>query len=143
MAIVIPAEGAILERVLDTAHPISSGGLSRHPYTQFGAAQMRTPWGRSHQRRFALVERNDLLASATRYDLAAIFNQRPPRVCGIGEILPEPTLPTGGRRESSRIGCSSKRHATERRWRSSFQTRRTAVRRQRALLAQRHLLIER
>ena len=96
VAIVIPAEGAILERVLDSAHSISSGGLTRHAYAQFAAAQMRTAWGRRHQRRLALVERNDVLASATQYDLAAILNQRPVRVCGIGEILPQHTLPTGG-----------------------------------------------
>lgn len=96
MAIVIPAEGPILERVLDAAHPFSSGGLSRYAYAQFDAAQRRTAWGRYQQRRLALVERDDVLASATQYDLAAILNERPVRVCGIGEILPQPTLATGG-----------------------------------------------
>ena len=96
MAIVIPASGATLDRVLDTAHSISSEGLSRHAYAQFDAARLRTAWGRRHQRRLALVEGGDVLASATQYDLAAILNQRPVRVCGIGEILPQTMLPTGG-----------------------------------------------
>jgi len=74
---VVPAEGAILERVLDTAHSIESEGLSRHAYAQFEAAQTRTAWGCRHRRRFALVEGNDVLASATRYDLAAVLDQRP------------------------------------------------------------------
>lgn len=96
VAIIIPAEGAILERVLETAHSISSEGLSRHTYAQFDAAQMRTAWGRRHQRRFALVEGGDVLASAMQYDLAAVLDQQPVRVCGIAEIFPQPALATGG-----------------------------------------------
>jgi hypothetical protein len=96
VATIIPAEGAILKRVLETAHSISSEGLSRHAYVQFDAAQMRTAWGRRHQRRFALVEGGDVLASAMQYDLAAVLDQQPVRVCGIAEIFPHPALATGG-----------------------------------------------
>lgn len=92
---VIPAEGAILERLLDAAHSSLSEGLSRHAYGQGDAAQMRTAWGRRHQRRFALVEGEDVLASAVRYDLAALLDQQPVRVCGIGEIIPEAALQKG------------------------------------------------
>jgi hypothetical protein len=87
---IIPAEGAILERVLDTAHSISSEGLSRHAYGQSDAAQMRTVWGRGRQRRFALAEGGDVLASAMQYDLAAVLDQQPVRVCGIAQIFPQP-----------------------------------------------------
>ena len=59
MATVIPAEGAILERVLQTAH---------------GA---------------------DVLAGAAQYDLAAVLDQRPVRVCGIGSIFTEPAYRDG------------------------------------------------
>jgi hypothetical protein len=90
------AEGAILERVLDTAHSIESEGLSRHAYAQFEAAQTRTAWGRGHRRRFALVEGNDVLASATRCDLAAVLDQRPLRVCGFGSISSAPMDSEGG-----------------------------------------------
>ena len=86
MAIVIPADGAILERVLDAAHSISSEGLSRHAYGQFDAARMRTAWGRRRRRRFALTEDGDVLASAMQYDLAAVLDQQPVRVCGIAQI---------------------------------------------------------
>ena len=96
MAIVIPAEGAIREHVVDTAHAISSEGLRRHAYSQFDAAQMRTAWGRRHQRRLVLVEGGDVLASAMQYELAAILDQRPVRVCGIGGIFPQPASATGG-----------------------------------------------
>ena len=93
---VVLAEGAILERVLETAHSISSQGLSRHAYAQFESAQTRTAWGRRHRRRFALVEGNDVLASATECGLAAVLDQRPLRACGLGSIVSEPTDSDGG-----------------------------------------------
>ena len=96
MAVIVPAEGPILERVLETAHSISPRGLSRHAFAQFDAAQMKTAWGRSHQRRFALVEGDDVLASAMQYDLAAVLHEQPVRGCGIAEIFPQPELGTGG-----------------------------------------------
>ena len=95
MAIVIPAQGEILGRVLDSSHSISSEGLSRHAYRQFDAAQLRTAWGRHHQRRFALMEGDDLLASAVQYELAAVLDQQAVRVCGIGSIFSEPAYGDG------------------------------------------------
>jgi hypothetical protein len=96
VAIVIPAEGAILERVLQTAHSIAPDGLSRQAYARFDAAQRKTAWGRRHQRRFALVDGTDVLASAAQYDLAAVLDQRPIRVCGIGSIFSDPAHRDGG-----------------------------------------------
>jgi hypothetical protein len=93
---VIPAEGTILERVLETAHSITPEGLSRGAYAKCDAAQMKTVWGRRHQRRFALVDGADVLASATQYDLAAVLDQRRVRVCGIGSIFSEPAHREGG-----------------------------------------------
>jgi hypothetical protein len=90
VAIVIPAEGAILERVLQTAHTIAPEGLSRQAYAKSDAALMKSAWGRRHQRRFALVDGADVLASATQYDLPAVLDQRPVRVCGIGRVFNEP-----------------------------------------------------
>ncbi len=89
MATVIPAEGAILERVLETAHSISPDGLSRQAYAKFHAAQIKTAWGHRNQRRLALVQDGAVLASATQYDLAAILDERPVRVCGLGSIFSE------------------------------------------------------
>ena len=71
-------------------HLLSPEGLSRRAYSTFDTAQMKTAWGRHHQRRFALVDGADVLASATRYDLAAVLDQQPVRVCGIGSIFSEP-----------------------------------------------------
>lgn len=96
MASVVPAEGVILKRVLDAAHAISPEGLSRDAYAKFDAAQMKTAWGRHHRRRFALVDGVDVLASATQYDLAGVLDERPVRVCGIGEIFTPPACGTGG-----------------------------------------------
>jgi len=96
VALIIPAEGPVLERVLETAHSLASRGLSGHAFAQFDAARMRTAWGRRHQRRFALVERGDVLASAMQYDLAAVLDAQPVRVCGIGEIFARPGPAAGG-----------------------------------------------
>ena len=87
VAIVVPADGVILDRVRGALPLISSEGLSRHAYSRFDTARLKTAWARHHQRRFALVDGADVLASATRYDLAAVLDQRPVRVRGIGEIF--------------------------------------------------------
>ena len=96
MATVVPAEGVILKRVLEASPAIVLEGLSREAYAKFDAAQMKTAWGRHHQRRFALVDGDDVLASATQYDLAVVFEQRPVRVFGIGAILTPPAHRAGG-----------------------------------------------
>lgn len=72
-------------------HLSSPEGLSRQAYSRFDTAQMGTAWGRRHQRRLALVDGADVLASATRYDLTAILDQQPVRVCGIGSLFSEPS----------------------------------------------------
>jgi hypothetical protein len=42
------------------------------------------------------VDGADVLASATRYDLAAVLDQQPVRVCGIGSLFSEPAHGGGG-----------------------------------------------
>jgi GNAT superfamily N-acetyltransferase len=81
----------MLDRVLDAACRTSRGVLSRRAYGRFHAARMKTSWGRHHQQRFALVEGNDILASAERYDLTGVFDGRAVRVCGIGSVFTEPS----------------------------------------------------
>ena len=93
---VVPAEGVILERVLDATYPVWNGGLGRQAYGKLDAAQMKTAWGRHHQGRFALVDGAHVLASAAQYALAAILDQRPVRVCGIGSIFSELAHRSGG-----------------------------------------------
>ena len=90
MPTVVPAEGVILEWVLDATHATLAQDLSREAYARFHAAQKKTAWGRHHLRRFALVDGEDVLASAIQYDLAAVLDQRPVRLCGIGGMFTQP-----------------------------------------------------
>jgi hypothetical protein len=61
MPTVVAAEGAILERILDTTYPVLHQDLSRQVFAKFDAAQRKTAWALCHQRRFALVQGADLL----------------------------------------------------------------------------------
>lgn len=90
MPVLIPAEGAILERILDTAYSLWPESLSRTAFATFQAAHTKTAWALRHQRRYALVESAEVLASAQRYDLAGILDRQPVRVCGIGGLLTDP-----------------------------------------------------
>ena len=80
------------EQILDQTHRIWSDGLSRRQYGRYNLAQMRTPWGSRHLQRLALVEGTRLLASAKRYDLAAVLDGRPVAVVGIGAVFTPPEL---------------------------------------------------
>jgi hypothetical protein len=121
VATVVPAEGVILERVLDATYTVSNGGLSRHPYGTLDAAQMSTVWGRGHRRRFALVDGADVLASAAPYDLArSSINGR----CAFAEsarFSVSPRTAALAMRRSWSIDCSTKLRATELSWRSCSQ----------------------
>ncbi len=86
---VVPAEGRILGHILDATYATWHDGLSRPAYGRLAAAEAKTTWGRSHQRRFALVEGNELLASAKQYRLTGILDQRPIQICGIGSLFTE------------------------------------------------------
>jgi hypothetical protein len=90
VTIIVPADGAILDRILESTYPLWHDGLTRQAYRQFDAAQMKTGWASGHLRRYALVDGPDLLASAKQYNLTAIVDRRPLRVCGIGAIFTEP-----------------------------------------------------
>jgi GNAT superfamily N-acetyltransferase len=90
MTTVVPAERTLLARVLDADCEVGRAGLSRHAYGRLDAAQMKTAWARVHQQRLALVEGTELLASATRYRMAGVLDQRPVRICGIGAVCTDP-----------------------------------------------------
>jgi predicted N-acetyltransferase YhbS len=91
MAEVVPAdEGPILEAILDATYEIWNDGLTRPAYGRYYAAQVKTPWGRDHLRRVALVEGHDLLASAKIYSLDAILDGAPVRVAGLGAVFTQP-----------------------------------------------------
>lgn len=83
---VVPAEGPLLDRILDLTYPALHQDLSRQAFTRLDAVQRKTAWSLRHQRRFALMEGADVLASAQRYDLAATLDRRHVSVCGIGAV---------------------------------------------------------
>ena len=83
---VIAAEGPVLDRVLDETCRSAHGGPQRRAYGTLHAAQMKTTWGRRCQRPFALIEGQEMLASAEQYDLTGVLDGRAVRVCGIGEV---------------------------------------------------------
>jgi hypothetical protein len=88
---VIAAHGAVLDRVLDATCPTSSTGLDRQACGKFHAARMKTVWGGRHQRTFALIDGEHILASAERYDLAGVFDGRAMRVCALGSVWTRPS----------------------------------------------------
>jgi hypothetical protein len=90
---VVELEDVTLDLAREAVHAIVPEDSVTTRTRDVDAAQRKTAWGRRHQRRFALVDGADVLASATQYDLAAIVDQRPVRACGLGAIL---TLPGQG-----------------------------------------------
>lgn len=87
---VVPATGPVLEQVLDDTHPLWGDGLPRENYAKAWTAQLRTPWGRHHLDRVALVDGPHVLSSAKRYDFSVRFDGRIRRVLGIGAVFTAP-----------------------------------------------------
>jgi hypothetical protein len=83
---VIAAAGPFLDRVVDATSRNARGGLHRQACSTLHAAQMKTSWGRRCRRTFALVESQEILASAEQYDLTGVLDGRAVRVCGIGPV---------------------------------------------------------
>lgn len=89
----VPAEGPLLEEILDLTLPVWGEGLSRTAYAQWNAAQLRTRWGREHLQRFALVgDDGQLLATAKRYRFDARLDGRDGVVAGIAAVFTPPAL---------------------------------------------------
>ncbi len=87
----VVAEGALVERILDSTFPVWHDGLSRRAYSQWNAAQLRTPWGREHLARVALLDQDDTcLASAKRYRHDVTIDGRQGWMCGIGAVFTPP-----------------------------------------------------
>ena len=87
---VVPATGAILQQILDDTHATWNDGLSRDNYAKAWAAQLKTPWGRAHLDRVALVDGPHVMCSAKRYDLSLRLDGRIRRVLGIGAVFTPP-----------------------------------------------------
>lgn len=90
MADLAAAEGPLLGQILDASYPLWHEGLSRRAYERYYAAQVATPWGRQHLRRFALVEGTEVVSSAKEYTFAATLDKEPIRATGIGGVFTQP-----------------------------------------------------
>jgi hypothetical protein len=97
---VVPAHGAALLRILDTTDPAWREGLSRPAFATLDTALTKIPWSIAHQRRFALMDRSNVLASAQQYDLAGVLDERAVSICGIGSVF---TDPAHGDRDHARL----------------------------------------
>ena len=89
---VVPAEGPVLQRMVAAMPAAFCRGLSRQALVTFDAALAKTAWALNHQRRFALVDGDEVLAGAALYDLAGMLDQQPLRICGLGAVfgVPDP-----------------------------------------------------
>jgi predicted N-acetyltransferase YhbS len=90
MAKLVEAEGWIFDRILDDTYVLWNDGLTRPAYGRFYAAQIATPWGRKHLQRFALVEGDQVVASAKLYRFDAVQDGQPIQVAGLGAIFTTP-----------------------------------------------------
>ncbi len=90
MAKLVDAEGWILDRILDDTYAIWNDGLTRPAYARFFAAQAATPWGRKNLRRFALVDGDEVVASAKVYRFEALLDGQPIQVAGLGAVFTAP-----------------------------------------------------
>jgi GNAT superfamily N-acetyltransferase len=86
----VPAEGSILDEILAATYEIWHEGLSREAYPRYYTGQLKTPWARSHLRRWALVDGSRVLASAKTYAFEASLDGREVRVFGIGAVFTQP-----------------------------------------------------
>jgi predicted N-acetyltransferase YhbS len=90
VAELVPATGDLLQQILRESFPLWNDGLGEEQYAKFWEAQSRTPWGRAHLDRVALVEQGTVTSSAKRYDLTARIEGRIRRVLGIGAVFTSP-----------------------------------------------------
>ena len=88
-----PAEGSLLDQILDFTYPLWNEGLTRAAYAQWNAAQLRTRWAREHLQRFAFVDdAGRLLATAKRYRFDARLDGRDGFVSGLAAVFTPPDL---------------------------------------------------
>lgn len=83
---VVPLEGAMLDRVRGATTGGRWAGLPGAAIRTFDNALRRTGWAQDHQRRMALTDGSDLLASGEVSDLVGMLDHRIVRICGIGSV---------------------------------------------------------
>jgi GNAT superfamily N-acetyltransferase len=88
---IVPAEGPLLEEILDHTFTTWNEGLLRPAYGQWNHAQVKTPWARSHLQRYASIdERGRLRATAKQYRFDVRVGDRDGWMCGIGAVFTPP-----------------------------------------------------
>ena len=90
MADLVLAEGPLLSAILEQTYSIWCEGLTPAAYERFYTAQLATPWGRDHLRRFALVDRGEVIASAKEYIFDAVVSGQRIRIVGLGAVFTNP-----------------------------------------------------
>lgn len=88
---IVVADGALLDQILGLTFDIWNERLSTRAYGQWNTAQLRTPWGRAHLQRFALVDGGRLLATAKRYRFRARLDGQVGWMAGIGAVYTPPS----------------------------------------------------
>ena len=87
----VEAEGGLLQRIVAMTPLVARHGLSRDTFAKYDAALARTPWALRHRRRFALMQADDVLASAERYDLTGSLDRQRVTICGIATVFDDGT----------------------------------------------------
>ncbi len=88
----VVAEGPLLDQIVGLTFDIWNEGLSQRAYSQWNAAQLRTPWGREYLHRLALVDdAGQLLATAKRYRFRIRLDGRDGWMTGIGAVFTPPS----------------------------------------------------
>ena len=91
MNVVVADSGPLLDQILGLTYDIWNEGLTERAYAQWYRAQIRTPWGRQHLQRFALVDdAGRLLATAKRYRYRVRLDGRSGWMAGIGAVFTPP-----------------------------------------------------
>jgi hypothetical protein len=90
MLTLVPAEGTLLDRILDTTYSVAHEGLSRQAFTTLDLVQRRTAWALRHHRRVALMDGSTVIASAQRFDLAGVLSDQRVGICGIAGVCTDP-----------------------------------------------------
>lgn len=91
MNLVLADSGPLLDQILGLTYDTWNEGLTDHAYAQWYRAQIRTPWGRKHLQRFALVDdAGRLLATAKRYRYRVRLDGRSGWMAGIGAVFTPP-----------------------------------------------------
>lgn len=88
---IVPAEGALLEHILDHTFEIWNEGLPRPAYGRWNRAQVRTAWAGSRLQRVASIDgEGRLLATAKQYRFDVRVGEREGWMCGIGAVFTPP-----------------------------------------------------